>query len=63
VEANFEIKWIKSTMFRRMIEGGTIPDVTKWLENYLQRMKEVCEHVCLVLALTCICVCVSGVCF
>jgi hypothetical protein len=29
VEANFEVKWIKSTIFRRMIESNTNPDVTK----------------------------------
>jgi hypothetical protein len=38
VEATFDINWIKSTFFRRMIEGGTIPDVTKWLEAFLVKM-------------------------
>ena len=42
VEANFDIKWLKSTFFRRVIEGGTLPDVTKWLEAYLIKMRDVC---------------------
>jgi hypothetical protein len=41
VEATFDIKWIKSTFFRRVIEGGTIPDVTRWLETFLVKMTEV----------------------
>eukprot|EP00604_Paraphysomonas_vestita_P002774 CAMPEP_0174820784 /NCGR_PEP_ID=MMETSP1107-20130205/4821_1 /TAXON_ID=36770 /ORGANISM="Paraphysomonas vestita, Strain GFlagA" /LENGTH=445 /DNA_ID=CAMNT_0016036771 /DNA_START=318 /DNA_END=1652 /DNA_ORIENTATION=+ len=41
VEANFDIKWLKSTFFRRVIEGGTLPDVTKWLETYLIKMKDI----------------------
>lgn len=31
-----------------MIEGGTLPDVTKWLETYLIKMKDVFYFITLI---------------
>ena len=41
IEITFEIKFIKATMFKFMIESGTNNEMIRWLENFFGRMKSV----------------------
>lgn len=41
VEITFEIKFIKSTMFKYMIESNTKAEMTKWLTDYFAYLKQV----------------------
>lgn len=43
VEITYEVKFLKSTMFRYMIENGTNGEMTKWLKDLFNYLKEVCS--------------------
>jgi hypothetical protein len=42
VEITFEVKFVKSTMFKFAIEGATVREMTKWLKDYFQVVKKHC---------------------
>lgn len=41
VEITFEVKFIKSTMFKYMIESSTVGEMTKWLEAFFNHLRTV----------------------
>jgi hypothetical protein len=45
VEITFEIKFLKTTIFRFLIEKSTTPEMTKWLELFFEYAQQRClEH-------------------
>lgn len=41
VDVSMEVKFIKSTMFRRLIESNTNSEVTKWLLEFFKYLQKV----------------------
>jgi len=43
VELFFEVKYLKSTMFKGLIESQSNAEMSRWLEQLLEKMKQVRE--------------------
>lgn len=41
VEMSMEVKFVKSTMFKRLIESNTNSEVTKWLLDFAKYLQKV----------------------
>lgn len=41
VDMSMEVKFVKSTMFRRLIESNTNSEVTKWLLDFMKYLGKV----------------------
>jgi hypothetical protein len=41
IEITFEVKFIKTTMFKYVIESSTNAEMAKWLEQFFVSLKEV----------------------
>jgi hypothetical protein len=41
VSLTFEVKFVKSTMFRRLIESSTNTEMMKWLVDFFAYLKKV----------------------
>jgi hypothetical protein len=44
IEINFEVRFIKSTMFRFMIESSTDLEMQKYFTNFYAHVKRICEE-------------------